>query len=244
MYTFDSRIRYSEVDNRGKLTLESLLDYFQDCSTFQAEDLGIGFAYLGQYDYAWVLNTWQIDVQRYPLLGERVKIATIPYDLRGFLGYRNFVLFDEKGERCACANTLWTMLNLKEGRPARIPEKVVEGYVLEPRLDMEYLPRKIALPKDGEEGTPILVAKHHLDCNQHVNNGQYVRMAEDLLPEGMPVHRLRVEYKAQAFLGDEIIPVKYQLEDGYAISLNDHSGAAYAVTSFSTKGSSLEMENL
>ena len=41
MYTFDSRIRYSEVGEDKRLTLISLVDYFQDCSTFQSEDLGI-----------------------------------------------------------------------------------------------------------------------------------------------------------------------------------------------------------
>ena len=42
MYTFDARIRFSEVDSAGYLTLPALLDYFQDCSTFQSEALGDG----------------------------------------------------------------------------------------------------------------------------------------------------------------------------------------------------------
>ena len=33
MYAFDSRIRYSETDSEGYLTLDALLNYFQDCST-------------------------------------------------------------------------------------------------------------------------------------------------------------------------------------------------------------------
>ena len=43
MYTFDSRIRYSETDSEGKLTMASIINYFQDCSTFQSEDLGLGW---------------------------------------------------------------------------------------------------------------------------------------------------------------------------------------------------------
>ena len=39
MYTFDGRIRYSEVDRKRALTVEKLIDYFQDCSSFQSEDL-------------------------------------------------------------------------------------------------------------------------------------------------------------------------------------------------------------
>ena len=45
MYTFESRIRYSETGSEGRLTMASLINYFQDCSTFHSEDLGLGVAY-------------------------------------------------------------------------------------------------------------------------------------------------------------------------------------------------------
>lgn len=39
MYAFDSRVRYSECDETGTLSIVSMIDYLQDCSTFQgAED--------------------------------------------------------------------------------------------------------------------------------------------------------------------------------------------------------------
>ena len=40
MYEFNSRVRYSEIDHHGTLTLPALINYFQDCSTFQSEDCG------------------------------------------------------------------------------------------------------------------------------------------------------------------------------------------------------------
>ena len=42
MYEFNSRVRYSEIDHHGTLTLPALINYFQDCSTFQSEDVGLG----------------------------------------------------------------------------------------------------------------------------------------------------------------------------------------------------------
>ena len=41
-YEFTSRIRYSETDTNGNLSLEALMNYFQDASTFQSEELGVG----------------------------------------------------------------------------------------------------------------------------------------------------------------------------------------------------------
>ena len=87
MYAFDSRIRYSETDSEGYLTLDALLNYFQDCSTFHSEDVGLGIGYMKEIGQVWVLSSWQIVVNRYPKLGEKVKIVTLPYELKVFLGY-------------------------------------------------------------------------------------------------------------------------------------------------------------
>ena len=46
MYRFESRVRFSEIDHTEMMTLPALVNYFQDCSTFQSEDLGVGIDYL------------------------------------------------------------------------------------------------------------------------------------------------------------------------------------------------------
>lgn len=206
MYSYQGRIRYSELDETGHLKIESLLDYFQDCSTFQSEDLGVGVEYLKEKHMVWVMSSWQIVVTRYPRLGERVTIGTIPYELKGFMGYRNFLMTDEAGGRLACANTIWSLIDTENARPVKPSAKMKEKYVLEPRLEMEYAPRKIPVPDGGVAGEPIVVRKHHLDMNHHVNNGQYIRMAMDALPGEGGIRQLRAEYKKQVYLNDTLVP--------------------------------------
>ena len=101
MYHYKSRIRYSELDETGHLKLESLLDYFQDCSTFHSEDIGLGVEYLKKNHQVWVLSSWQIVVERYPKLGEIVVTGTAPYEFKGFIGFRNFLMTDEAGNDLA-----------------------------------------------------------------------------------------------------------------------------------------------
>ena len=62
------------------------------------------------------------------------------------------------------------------------------------------MPRKITVPEGGQLLEPIVVKKHHLDTNHHVNNGQYVNIAMEHLPDGFAIRRMRAEYKKQAFL--------------------------------------------
>lgn len=234
MYTFESRIRYSEVGTDGNLTLESLLDYFQDASTFHSEDIGLGMDYLEQKHMAWVLSSWQIVVERYPHLSERVITGTSPYDFKGFVGYRNFLMETESGERLACANSIWSLMDLDKGMPAKPPAEMLEGYVLSEKLDMDYAPRKISVREGGRIMESIKVRAHHLDTNGHVNNGQYVRIAMDYVPDDLNIRQMRAEYKKSAILDDVIYPVVVDSKEQnrYTISLNGEDGKPYSIVEF------------
>ena len=236
MYSFDSRIRYSETDEHLVLRIPALINYFQDCSTFQTEEIGAGWHYLHAQGLARVLAYWQIDIARLPSLYGRVRIGTVPYALKGFSGLRNYCMDaldengNETGERLAVANSFWALMDMRDMIPARISEEHLSRYTLEEKLPMEYRDRKIRLPKEGGiEAAPLTVHKQHLDSNGHVNNGQYVAMAMEALAEsgqefavhfgddgGNRILRLRAEYKKQARLGDTLVPFFFtdREEDG------------------------------
>lgn len=232
MYAFDSRIRYSETDSEGKLTLDALLNYFQDCSTFHSEDVGLGIGYMKEIGQVWVLSSWQIVVNRYPKLGEKVKIVTLPYELKAFLGYRNFAMLDEQGEYLAKANSLWSLLDVRSGKPVVVNEDMRKGYGIDEKLDMDYAPRKITVPEGGQLLNSIVVKKHHLDTNHHVNNGQYVNIAMEYLPDDFVICQMRAEYKKQAFLDDVLHPYVVQTENRYIICLQDEAGKPYVSVEF------------
>lgn len=238
MYEFSSRIRYSETDSEGKLSLMALLDYFQDASTFHSEELGVGVDYLEENHLAWVLSAWQIVTQRFPKFGEEVIIGTFPYEFKGVMGGRNFYMKDADGSMIARANSLWTLVDVQDNRLVRPTQKMLSAYTLEPKLEMEYAPRKIRIPEADQTGVvcfreeDIIVRAHHLDTNHHVNNGQFIRMAMSCLPENVSVVQMRAEYKKQAFLGDVLKPYMVREEDKYIISLRDLEDKPYVNAEF------------
>ena len=232
MYTFDGRVRFSEVDSDGRLTLASLLNYFQDCSTFQSEDLLVGLDYLKENHMVWVLSSWQIVVEEYPKLAERIVIGTLPYELKGCFGHRNFWMTDEKGNYFARANSLWTLLDTRNNRPVNATELMKEKYVTGEKLEMDYAPRKIVVPDGGREWDSIVVKKHNLDTNHHVNNGQYVNMALEFLPEGFQIFQMRAEYKMQAHLDDILYPYVARTDNICTVVLRDEQEKPYVVVEF------------
>ncbi|MBQ8857509.1 MAG: acyl-[Lachnospiraceae bacterium] len=232
MYTWDGRVRFSEVGEDKCLTLDSIVNYFQDCSTFQSEDLGNGMDAVEALHRAWVLSSWQIVVNEYPRLGEKIVTGTWPYAFNRFMGYRNFIMYGADGRVLAYANSLWTYINTENGRPARVDDEIIRLYQEEPKYDMEYADRKIALPEEMEALAGFPVEVHHLDTNHHVNNGQYVKMAGAYLPQGFEIAQMRAEYKKSALLGNIICPKVYQDETKVIVSLDDEAGNAYTVVEF------------
>lgn len=231
-YSFESRIRYSEVGEDGKLTLFGLLNYFQDCTIFHSESIGLGVDHLEQAKKIWVLQSWQIDIARYPRMGEHVRVFTWPYAFKGFFGDRNFVMADEDGEHVAWANSVWVFMDPATGRPSRVSEEELAGYELAEKLDMDYQDRRVRMPEGGSVKEPITIRREYLDTNHHMNNGQYVRLGQLCLPADFSVKRLRAEYKAQAKLGDICIPEIVEKDNAVYVSLKNKQGAAYANMEF------------
>lgn len=230
MYSFDGRIRYSETDNDENITIPAIIDYFQDAAIFHTMDAGAGIGTLLANNCAWMVCAWQIEILRYPKHGERVVVSTWPYSFRHFMGERNCVLATPEGEQLILANCIWTFVDIKEGKPKIVPDEIIGLYELGKPLEMEYKGRKIILPKeDGEELCHIMVEKQHIDSLNHVNNGQYVKMALALRQGKKPVKSVRVEYKNQAHLGDIIKPVRYIADDREIIALMSEDNVVYSV---------------
>ena len=100
------------------------------------------------------------------------------------------------------------------------------------KLEMDYAPRKIALPEGMEAQESFAIQKHHLDTHHHVNNCQYIRMGADYLPEGFEIRQMRAEYKKQALLGDVFYPA-VKLEMGkVTVALSTENGEPYAIVEF------------
>lgn len=235
MYQFESRIRYSEVDADCVLTLNGLMNYFQDCSCFHSEALGLGVEYLADTHTAWVLSSWQICVERLPKLTELVTIQTWPYEMKAFYGFRNFCMNGQDGTRLAYANSVWVLMDTRTGRPIKVPQHVIDTYGMDAPLEMDCSERKIVVPEGMKKCGELVVPSHFIDSNQHMNNEKYVMVAKDCLPGDFQIGELRVEYKKEAKLGDKIILEKAENESRVTVTLNDENGKTYAVVAFLRK---------
>lgn len=237
MYSFESRVRYSETDQNHRLSVFGMVNYFQDSSTAHTEDAWMTLPELMEKEgAAWFINFWQIDINRLPEMGERITVGTNPHTFRGFVGYRNYFLKSESGEMLVIANSEWTFVDMHTLSPKRAPKNIAEIYGAAEPMEMEYLPRKIKIQGEEEKtDETVVVRRHMLDMNGHTNNAQYVSAAADFLPDGFEFDRIRTEYKRAAQLGETMHVRLYRAPGFFTVSLCDENGGAYAITEFSKR---------
>ena len=237
MYSFDGRVRYSECDEHGNLTLLSMIDYLQDSSTFHSEELGRGVEYMSERGIAWLIAAWQIEIDRLPRFCDYIKVNTWCNSMGRTLATRNFTICDENDEAIVRADSLWFVYDFKAGRPIRIaPDQHVFLSDKKP-LDMPPTKRKLATDGAFEDAPSITVGDLHLDSNRHVNNAQYLGMAVNAITElygpevagrTTDIARISIAYTRQAVLGDVIVPHVHTGKDTCTVLLSDPAGNAYS----------------
>lgn len=232
MYSYDAIVRYSETGGRKKSNMASLANYFQDCAILQSENVGIGLDYLADHHRAWFLISWQIEVDRYPAMGENIKVRTWAYDFKASLGFRNIDILDENGIRIVKAASIWSYVDTETLRPARIEDEVSEAYPMEPAIDMEYAPRKIKLFDDHNVVDTRKVMQYQIDSNNHMNNEAYIALAQEYVEDISAIKAVRAEYKMQYVKDDVIVVKRAQKENLLQILLCDEKSVIKCVVQF------------
>lgn len=233
VFSTENKIRYSEVDEQGIITIQALINYLQDCTMFHSESLGGGLRKLSESGKGWFLSAWQIDIEKIPELYENITVYTSPYEFKGFFGNRNFWIENKNGERMLAANSIWIFMDLINQVPQKImPEDSAIYEPMIPKINMEYTSRKIKMPTEYKKLPSVPVHYSQIDTNHHVNNCQYITTAMEAAGLRLIPKRIRAEYKKAAVLGDIFYPFLNESEGNYLIDLRNEDGASFATVTF------------
>lgn len=254
MYSFETNIRFSEVDETARLSIPAVVDLLQDCSTFHSESLGVGPAHAAAVGRAWMISGWEIEVLGRPRFNDRVRVSTWATGFGGIRATRDFTICALDGPAAGAplvrATSNWFMFDARLGKPIRLPQEEVAPYAPDfgdAPLGMPPIPRHIPADGPGEPASPVAVTGAHLDTNHHVNNAQYVSLALGALEElelakkylsadddgggASPALWIDVRYSLAAKLGDTVYPHVHDTdgEDVTTVSLDNAGGRPFAL---------------
>lgn len=222
IYNMTKQIYSSEIGKNGYLKTLGLINLIQDCENLHINSLEKFNNFLNEHQVGVFLNYRQVHIIRRPEVLEWVKLKTWPYETKGFLGYRNTLMFDSNNEVLMKSYCLGTFINISTNRFVRLPNDIVESIgQYESYSDMPYYGRHIEIHQadDVEQKNDFVVRRVHIDTYQHMNNSFYVTFAEDLIPD-FDYNMIRVEYKHAVKEGETLTPYVYKYSDKYVITLN------------------------
>lgn len=174
-------LRTSQCDFRGTWRPSAIFEAMQEASGMHSHLLGCGRDALIKQGYVWVLSRMEVQMKKYPVVGDTVTVETFPMSNRRWFFPRYFIFRNGQGDELGCSSSLWLLLDL-ETRKMAPPDKIV--HLIPDNSDLTApmgLPSTV-MEAEGEQSLfTRSPAYSDLDVNNHVNNARYVDWLCDAL---------------------------------------------------------------
>ncbi len=168
----------------------------------------------------WMVYSWDIQIERFPLAHSRVKTVTFPYEYNRFFAKRNFLLLDEEDNILAYADSVWLLVDVKKKRPGRIDGRIfdhfgeTEAFYEKPRPKL----KELATYSHQKELSP---RQTDIDSNHHVNNAAIIdwfnEVNVDYVAETSGLSSFIIVYEKQIFRDDHPVIEVERVEDNQIV---------------------------
>jgi medium-chain acyl-[acyl-carrier-protein] hydrolase len=202
-------IRAFEVDANNRLKVNTILDYFQDAASNDAERLGFGYTNFIPKGLIWVLSWAKFEFLSYPKFDDEVKIQTWGKKQHKLYSIRDYLMFDSNDEIICRGTSAWLLLDSKSLRPKILPQIFPEIKMHDSVDALTDLPQKLISSSKKEESFKTQIRYSDIDLNQHANNAKYVELMLDCFDKEFhkeyTIKSLTVSFNAESKYGDKIL---------------------------------------
>ncbi|MBR1739096.1 MAG: acyl-ACP thioesterase [Ruminococcus sp.] len=233
MYKMEREIYCSQIGEGDIIRNSALVDLLQDASDLHLKYHPVMAPYFKETGCVMFLISRQLDILKRPQYGDRVEVKTWTYELNRMYGFRNTVIYDRSGEILVRSVAGGAFMDMSAGRPVRVPKELIERVPVYDRLDMEILPRKIAMPdREPDSITDVYVRRSDIDMYRHVNNARYFDIADEVAEGCREAKGLRAEYKTPLKYGDAVQARLYKEEGKTYVSVCSPEGKEYCLIEY------------
>ncbi|MCV3296682.1 acyl-[acyl-carrier-protein] thioesterase [Oenococcus kitaharae] len=212
IYSEDLYIKDFYCDRTAKLSIPMIAELAIASSIQQTAEMGIGMKELHAIDRGWVLLQYDIQINRRPDSGEKIRLTTDPKKRNQFFALRVFDFYDADGNLLIHIDSLWAMINLKRRRLVSLLNEFVDPLNGQSVEHLEKLPSPNLLDRTFT-GSAIAVEEvkstyFDIDTNQHVNNSNYLKYFLLPIKEDFLLHheakRIIVKYTKEILEGQTV----------------------------------------
>lgn len=229
----DVVLHRSDADQWGRVRGSAILRQLQDIATDHYDALGLTREVAAAHHCFWVVNKTDLVLFALPPLGKSLTMDTWTGKRGHGLFWRHYMLRD--GEAVLVRGvSLWALVDLTTRILSRNRDWVTDKTVVSLPGELETSRQHLQLPDVLPMQKYRTVETADADFNGHLNNANYLRWADDLLPDDFAaahrLRRVRIEYKKELPLGQSVL-LQY-LPDGESLYVR---GIAEDVESFTLR---------
>ncbi len=209
MYEFDYTIEYVDIDKNNKLSNYGFFKILQEAGCKHADKAGFGLTDTSRTRLAWIVLDWKLEVFSRPAWNSNIHIKTWISNVDSACCFRDFEIYDSSQNIVAKATSRWCLLNIDKKHIAKITEEIKNSFA---PLQSPLFTDKIEKLQDAEiykSVCPYTILRRDIDTNNHVNNLNYIILAEQALPDDIynnySFSKVEVMYKKQCILGDKVL---------------------------------------
>lgn len=212
-FYLDWHIPYFLCDEELVLTLPGLIHMWTDTSIMHYEAV---YTPKEKDHKVWMVYSWDIRFERFPVAHTKVKTVTFPYEYNRFFAKRNFLLLDEEDNILAYADSVWLLVDVEKQRPGRIDGDLfnsfgeTEAFYTKPRPKLQELDHY-------SERRSLSPRKTDIDSNHHVNNASIIdwfnEVNVDFVGDYASLSSFIICYEKQIFMDDEPVIEMEKIED-------------------------------
>lgn len=202
------RVRAFDVDANDRLKVNTILDYFQDAASNDAERRHFGYSDFVPMGLTWVLSWAKFEFINYPRFSDEIKIQTWGKKQFKLYSMRDYLLFNSNDEAICKGTSAWLLIDSKSLRTKILPQLFPEIKMLDSKEALSDLPHKIVSTSETKIIYSTQIRYSDVDLNQHANNASYIRIMLDCFDQDFhrehSIKSLTVSYIAQSKYGEEI----------------------------------------
>lgn len=198
-----------DIGKNNFIKNESILEILENAGGEHSNLVGYGVYDIERTKLSWILLDWKVKVIKRPLYLEPLKVKTWGRDIQKVFTFRDFEVYDSKGELCIIATSKWALLNIETRSVVSLNEDIMKCYKIENKTVFEGEKLlKPTIPTDFLNQISYTVRRKDIDLNGHMHNTFYLNLAYEALPEEVfekrPFDSFRITYKHEIKLGDTV----------------------------------------
>ena len=218
IYETEYTLGFTDINKKILMSNRAIIKVLENVAGMQSEQVGMGLTKIKSTGLSWVLLAWKIHVINRPIYNSKIITKTWARSANKVYTYRDYEIYDEKGNLCVIATSKWTLVDVFTEKLAGVSDGMVNIYEFEDKsVFKEKEIEKLKEPKTELKEIQLDVARNQIDVNNHVHNLCYLDFAYEALPEEVysqdEFNNIEIMYKKQIKYGSKV-KCKYSLENG------------------------------